>query len=87
MVYLSDQWPEGGVLSPRTRGGTNSFVLDVPTTAAVDVIFAKVVTNGATSTRPPADQRYGARGGQVIDPFGYSWSISSALALPTPRQA
>ena len=82
VVYLSDEWPEGGVLSPRTRGGTaNSFVLDVPTTADVDAVYDRAVANGATSTRPVAEQHYGARAGQLTDPFGYSWSISSAVTV------
>jgi uncharacterized glyoxalase superfamily protein PhnB len=84
VVYLSDEWPEGGVLSPRSRGGTaSSFVLDVPTTADVDAVFDRAVANGATATRPVNDQHYGARAGQLTDPFGYSWSISSANT-PSP---
>ena len=78
IVYLSDEWPEGGVLSPKTRRGTaNSFVLEVPTPADVDVVFDRAVANGAVSMRPVAEQFYGARAGQLTDPFGYSWSISS----------
>ncbi len=81
VVYLSDEWPEGGVLSPRTLGGTaSSFVLDVPTVADVDAIFDRAVAHGATALRPPSDQFYGARAGQLSDPFGYRWSISSATA-------
>lgn len=81
VVYLSDEWPEGGVLSPETIGGAGAaFVLDVPTPADVDAVYERAVANGATPQRPPADQFHGARAGWLRDPFGFRWSIASALS-------
>lgn len=80
-LNLSDEWPEGGVLSPSSRGGaTTSFVLDVGVPADVDVVFSRAVELGAQPERPPADQPYGSRAGWLLDPFGHRWRISAALA-------
>ncbi|MBM3674008.1 MAG: hypothetical protein FJW88_03475 [Actinobacteria bacterium] len=79
-LNLSDEWPEGGVLSPTSRGGsTTSFVLAVRVPADVDVVYSRAVELGAQPERPPTDQPYGSRAGWLIDPFGHRWSISAAL--------
>jgi uncharacterized glyoxalase superfamily protein PhnB len=75
--YLSDEWPEGDVFSPESRGGaTTSFVLDVPD---VDRTFDHAVESGAQVARPVTDEPYGARVGWVVDPFGHRWSLSTPL--------
>jgi PhnB protein len=72
VFFLSDEWPEMGVLSPQTlKGNSASFVLDVPD---VDAAFQRAVDAGATVERPVTDQPYG-RGGWLVDPFGHRWSI------------
>lgn len=75
VLYISDEWPEMGVLSPATLSGhSTSFVVDVPD---VDAAFQRAVDAGATVERPIKDEPYG-RGGWVIDPFGHRWSIQTA---------
>jgi PhnB protein len=75
VVMLASEFPEYGVLSPKTIGGSpirlQLFVPDV------DAVVAQAVEAGATIVRPVADQFYGHRSGQVLDPFGYTWSIST----------
>jgi len=72
VIMLSDEWPEGGVLSPpKLHGHSVSFVLDV---ADADAAFRRAVDAGATVARPLKDEPYG-RGGWVVDPFGHHWSI------------
>ncbi|MPZ21956.1 MAG: VOC family protein [Dehalococcoidia bacterium] len=76
-LYIADEWPEGGHLSPqRLKGSPVSFVLAVED---ADATFQRAVDAGATVDRPPMDEPYG-RAGWVIDPFGHRWSVTSPLA-------
>ena len=80
-IMLSDEFPELGVLSPRTLGGS-PFQLHVTfDDVDIDALFAQAVAAGATVLRPPADQFYGERAGQLVDPFGHRWT----LATPTEQ--
>jgi len=73
-IALSESSPDIGFPGPETLGGS-----PVAITLAVDDADASVqraVAAGAKVLRPVADQFYGARVGLVLDPFGYTWSIS-----------
>jgi PhnB protein len=75
--YLSDEFPEMGVTSPRTLGGTTFAVhLDV---ADVDAAFARAVAAGAEAVMEPADQPHGARHGTLLDPYGHRWMLSQEV--------
>ena len=77
VFMLSDEWPEGDVFSPTTRGGSSvAFVMYVPD---ADTTYARAVELGATAQRPVEDQFYGSRAGWLLDPYGHRWSISTAL--------
>lgn len=77
VIYLSDEWPDGGVLSPKTlKGFTASFVLDVEN---IEAAWQRAIDAGATVERPLKDEPYG-RGGWVFDPFGHRWSIQQPAA-------
>ena len=77
VVYLSDEWPEMGVLSPTSlKGSSVSFVIDLDD---VDAAFQRAVDAGARVERPIAEAPYG-RGGWVIDPFGHRWNIMTGNA-------
>jgi PhnB protein len=83
VFFLSDEWPEMGVLSPTTlKGNSTSFVLDVPD---VDAAFQRAVDAGAKVERPVTDQPFG-RGGWVVDPFGHRWSIMTANPAYNPDE-
>lgn len=74
-VMLADEFPEYGFSSPETLGGTPVRIhLDVKD---VDAFARRAVEAGATLVRPVEDQFYGARSGQLLDPFGYTWSVST----------
>jgi uncharacterized glyoxalase superfamily protein PhnB len=78
-VYLCDEFPEHSEVStsPLTLGGTPVVLhLNVPD---VDASFAKAVAAGATPAMPPADMFWGARYGQIVDPFGHRWSMATPL--------
>jgi PhnB protein len=75
ILMLSDEWPEGGHLSPKTQGGTTVglmlYVNDV------DDTFRKALDAGAKEERPVQDQFYGDRSGTLVDPFGHRWHVAT----------
>lgn len=74
---LSDEYPEMGVRSPATLGGTPTTMhLEV---ADVDDLYARAVAAGATAQGEPADQPHGARHGTLLDPFGHRWMLSQPV--------
>jgi PhnB protein len=75
--YLADEYPEIGVVSPRTLGGT-SVTLHL-TVDDVDTIFARAVDRGADAVMAPADQPHGNRHGTLVDPFGHRWMVSQPI--------
>lgn len=77
-LFLADAFPEIGVISPTTLGGTAVTIhLMVPD---LDATTEKAVTLGAKLVREPKDQPHGQRNSKIIDPFGHSWMLSSALS-------
>lgn len=83
-LMMADEYPEVGVLSPTTRGGTSvNFTITVPD---VDRSFAAALALGAKELRPVEDQFYGFRQGTLVDPFGHQWSLSTPIAGYTDQQ-
>ncbi len=80
LVYVHDDYPEmcgGKSTTPKSLGGTPVTIhLNV---ANCDEAVKKAVAAGATVTYPPMDAFWGARYGQVVDPFGHEWSFSHVL--------
>ena len=77
LVYLADEHPEIGVVSPETLGGTPvSLYLHV---ADVDATYDRAVAAGATGERPPSDQFHGNRNASLRDPFGHRWMITQPI--------
>lgn len=74
---LSSDYPEIGVHSPTSLGGT-SFAIHL-TVANADAVFARAVAAGATALAEPADQPHGNRHGTLVDPFGHRWTVSQVL--------
>jgi PhnB protein len=73
-VYLADEHPAYGSLSPLSIGGTpvvlHLYVEDV------DAAFARAVEAGATVTMPLMDMFWGDRFGKFSDPFGHHWAMA-----------
>ena len=75
LLMLADENPEWGNKSPQTIGGNPmTFGLYVKD---ADAAFQKAVDAGATVVMPVEDMFYGDRVGQVMDPFGYKWMITT----------
>ena len=76
-LMLSDEYPDYNTLSPETIGGSPVKIhLDV---TDVDSFAERAIKAGATLVRPIADQFYGDRSGQLADPFGYTWVVSTHI--------
>lgn len=84
LVMLSDEWPEMGVVGPKTLGGTpmsmNVYVEDS------DATFAAALAAGATELRPVENQFYGDRSGQFEDPWGHRWGVSTHVEDVEPEE-
>ena len=77
VLSISDEYPDYGVLSPKTIGGSSVKIhLNV---TDVDAFAERAIKAGATLVRPIEDQFYGDRSGQLADPFGYTWIVATHL--------
>jgi PhnB protein len=74
-ILLSEEWPDGGRLSAETLG--SSPVQLSLSVADVDAFAKRAVAAGMKALGPIRDQFYGRREGSFIDPFGYTWNIST----------
>lgn len=76
-LFLSDEYPDFGAVSPDTLGGSPvQMHLEV---ADADGFFANAIAHGATVLRPVKQEFHGHRSGQLADPFGYRWFIDEKV--------
>jgi PhnB protein len=77
-LMLCDDFPEycGGVSRLPTGPASVTLHLNVP---CADTAIAQAEKAGAKVTMPAQDMFWGDRYGQITDPFGHSWSLSSPL--------
>lgn len=84
LVMLSDEYPEMGARSPNAFGGSpvtlSVYVEDV------DAVVAKAVELGAKVVRAVENQFYGDRAGQIEDPFGHRWHVTSHIEDVSPEE-
>ncbi len=86
-IFLSDDFSEmmgGKSMTPEALGGspiTIHLVLD-----DVDSFWARAVAAGATVTMELADQFWGDRYGQLMDPFGHRWSLGQEKVKLTEEE-
>jgi len=83
VIMLADEFPDLGVRSPRTIGGTpvtmTLYVEDV------DAVFTRATDAGATVLSPVKNQFYGDRTGQFEDPFGHRWGVATHVEDVSPE--
>lgn len=82
-VFMRDHFPEhqcgdgGKISAPKPLGGTSVTIhLSVPN---CDAAVERAAAAGASVIMAPWDAFWGERYGQVLDPFGHSWSFSHPL--------
>ncbi len=84
VVMLADEFPNLGVLGPKSVGGTPvTLLLYVDD---VDATFTRAVEAGATTVQEPEDQFYGDRSAQFEDPWGHRWNIASHVEDVDPDE-
>ncbi len=82
--YLSDEFPEAGIKSPTTYGGTSvSLLLYVPD---VDALVAACLAHGCAQEGETKDEFFGDRAAKVIDPFGHRWFLHQRKEALSPQQ-
>jgi PhnB protein len=76
-VMVADEFPELGICSPQTVGGTSTVLhLD---TEDVDALWERALDAGAEVLHPLQDQFWGDRYGQLTDPYGHRWGLAQHL--------
>lgn len=75
IIFLNDENPAMGCKSPQTLGGsTGGFYLYVED---VDKAFQRAIDAGGKATHPVTDMFWGDRMGNLSDPYGYTWTLST----------
>ena len=77
VIMLGEENIEWGNKSPSTLGG-NPIGLSIYF-KDVDAAFKKALDAGATKVTAVKDEFYGDRIGQIMDPFGYKWSLATHI--------
>lgn len=87
VVMLCDDFPEfkGGKRSTPEALGGSPVVLHIQVKEA-DPFFDRAVKAGATVVMPLSDQFWGDRYGQILDPFGHTWSIGAPVRKVTEEE-
>ena len=83
-VMVADEFPEMGILSPQSVGGTstvlNLYVEDV------DALWERAVGAGAEVLHQLGDTFWGDRHGQITDPFGHRWGLAQHVRDVLPEE-
>jgi PhnB protein len=83
-VMLTDEFPEMGVISPLSVGGTATvlhFKADDASTT-----WERAVAAGAEVRQPLQEAFWGELYGQITDPFGHRWGIAQHLREVPPEE-
>ena len=87
LLFVSDEFTaaEGGMCkTPQTLGGT-SVRITLQTDNA-DEVVERAVARGAKVLMPVQDMFWGARYGQIEDPFGHVWGINQQVKEQTEEE-
>jgi PhnB protein len=83
-LAIADEFPDMGIVSPLTLGGTYG-ALHLAVTGA-DAVWDRAIEAGATVFEPLHDAFWGERTGQFTDPFGHRWAIDQHLRDVPPDE-
>jgi PhnB protein len=83
-LMLVDDFPDMRALGPKALGGSPVTIhLSV---VDADATFRRATAAGATPRMPVTEMFWGARYGQVVDPFGHIWSVATQVRELTSEQ-
>ena len=83
-LMLGPESPERGARSAKTLGASPASLYLL--TEDADKAVAKAVKFGAEAKGPVMDMFWGDRCGNIVDPDGYMWMISTHKSEPTPAE-
>ena len=83
-VMLGDEFPEFGIVSPKSLGGTYGAL--VIATDDVDALWKRALEAGAEVFHPLEDAFWGERTGQVLDPSGHRWGLTQHIRDVAPEE-
>jgi PhnB protein len=76
-VHVGSEFPQAGIVSPATIGGT-ATVLQVNVTD-VETLWRRALAAGASVRHQLWDAFWGERHGQITDPFGHRWNLAQRI--------
>jgi PhnB protein len=85
-IMLADEFPEMGLLSPKSQSLARSPVALHLYVEDVDAVYARAVAAGATSVKAPETEFFGERNAHLTDPSGHLWFISSQVEVVKPDE-
>jgi PhnB protein len=83
-LHVGSEFPEAGILSPVSIGGT-ATVLQINADDA-GALWERAIGAGATVHHPLAEQFWGELHGQLADPFGHHWNIAQRMREVPPAE-
>ena len=84
VIMLADENPDMGAVGPRRVGGTPVSVMVY--VDDVDAAFKRALQKGAKELQAVEDRFYGDRSGQIEDPFGHRWDLSTHVEDVAPEE-
>lgn len=84
ILMISEEYPEYGIQSPKTLGGTPVTIhLHVDN---ADAVVERALALGAKIHIELGDRFYGERSGSFFDPFGHRWNVGHQIEDVTPTE-
>ena len=83
-IAIGDEFPEWGIVSPMTLGGTYG-ALHLAVEDA-DAVWQRALDAGAEVFEPLHEAFWGERTGQFIDPFGHRWAVDQHVRDVPPEE-
>lgn len=78
VIMICDEFPEMGIVSPKTLGGTYGALVLV--SRNIDADWERALAEGAEVFHPLEDTSLGGRTGQFLDPSGHRWGLQAPPA-------
>ncbi len=85
-IMLADEFPEMGLLSPKSQSIARSPVAIHLYVEDVDAVYTRAIAAGATSVKAPEDEFFGERNAHLTDPSGHLWFLSSRIEEVSPEE-
>jgi PhnB protein len=83
-VHVASEFPEAGIVSPLTIGGT-ATVLQISTDDAA-ALWRRALDAGAEIRHELAEQFWGELHGQLADPCGHHWNVAQHIREVPPEE-